>query len=136
MSSPDHVVVGWRIKLPVIEGLLAAAREGGSAATTAPEPASVDRRDSRKVRQTAIEQRLSDDRDGEGVDWRWYELKEGDVYSTVAAEQLGTSKRWPELARLNEDIFPDASRIRYGVNIRIPVDRGRKATVRAVNGGA
>ena len=136
MSSPDQVVVGWKLKLPVIEGLLAAGRDGGSAATTAPEPAGADRRDSREVRQAAVEPRPSEDRDGEGIDWKWYQLQEGDVYSTVAAEQLGTSKRWPELARLNEDIFPDASRIRYGVNIRVPVDRGRKATIRAVNGGA
>jgi len=51
---------------------------------------------------------------------RWYEVKKGDLYSTIAQEQLGSSKRWRELFELNKDIFPDPARIQHGVRIRLP----------------
>lgn len=69
-----------------------------------------------------------------GKGWRWYTVKKGDVLSRVAAAQLGSAKRWPELADLNKDIFPDAGRIRDGVRIRIPSPSAAAHTT-AANGG-
>jgi nucleoid-associated protein YgaU len=52
--------------------------------------------------------------------WKWYQVQKGDLYSTIALRELGTSRRWKELFELNRDIFPEPGKIRWGVNIRIP----------------
>lgn len=56
--------------------------------------------------------------------WRWYQVEKGDLYGTIALKELGTSKRWKEIFELNKDVFPDPSRIRWGVRIKIPVNGG------------
>ena len=47
-------------------------------------------------------------------------MKKGDRYATIAREHLGDARRWQEIAELNREIFPDPSKIRYGVRIRLP----------------
>ena len=113
IPSPDRIVVGRTIILPPSDAALASGGRAAGAPSNLP-----------AVTDAARERTVARSEMPESDAIRWYELKKGDVYSTVAAEQLGTSKRWPELVELNRDIFPDPSNIRYGVKIRIPVDAG------------
>ena len=112
MSSPNHMVAGRTIRLPVLA-------EAKAESPVQDEPAKVDK-------PKTSEPEKKDERGREGVDWDWYQLKKGDVYSTVASRLLGTSRKWSELAKLNDDIFPDAGRIRHGVQIRIPRVNGKR----------
>lgn len=121
MPDADHVVVGKTVRLPAW---------GKSQATDLTEArvAAVAQPEVRDVRPAAQPNEPRKSYGREGIDWVWYQLKKGDVYSTVAASKLGTAKRWRELAEMNADIFPDPGRIRSGVNIRVPLTRGLTAT--------
>jgi len=106
MSSPDEIRVGQEIVLPAIEGISSPGSSLASAASASPpdQPAK-----STAPKNTA---------------YRYYQIKKGDRYRTIAREQLGDASRWREIAELNRDIFPDPSKIRYGVRIRLPANRG------------
>ncbi len=58
--------------------------------------------------------------DGEGS--RWYQVKKGDRYTSIAREQLGDVSRWQAIFELNREKFPDPNRIREGVRIRLPLN--------------
>lgn len=51
---------------------------------------------------------------------RYYQIQNGDRYSTIAERFLGSKSRWKEIHEMNKDIFPDPGKIRYGVRIRLP----------------
>jgi nucleoid-associated protein YgaU len=53
--------------------------------------------------------------------FRWYQIKKGDSYISIAREQLGDGSRWQEIHELNRDKFPDPQRIREGVRIKLPL---------------
>ncbi len=55
------------------------------------------------------------------ADFRWYQVKNKDRYSSIAREQLGDESRWREIFELNKDKFPNPDRIRVGVRIKIPL---------------
>ncbi|MCB9850394.1 MAG: LysM peptidoglycan-binding domain-containing protein [Phycisphaerales bacterium] len=136
MASPDTIIVGRTLELPGIA-------EAPQSQSQPDQP----RLQLRPQQTYAIAEPQADQpseqapRRTAGVDrndpdtWRWYELQKGDLYSTVAQEQLGTSKRWRELAELNSDIFPDPSQIRYGVRIRIPVETSTSVVAMSSRGG-
>ncbi|MCH7814432.1 MAG: LysM peptidoglycan-binding domain-containing protein [Planctomycetes bacterium] len=52
--------------------------------------------------------------------YRYYQVKPGDRYASIARRMLGDADRWHEIAELNKDVFPDPNRIRHGVRIRLP----------------
>ena len=133
ITDPDRIVVGTRIVLPTLGGGDSASRDGQVLAAVTPWPvADTARRDDAKA---GSGRSRSSSRPAEPkAKWEWYRVEKGDVYSTIAAEQLGTAKRWPELADLNKDIFPDPSRIQYGVRIRIPVDKQDARSVASARG--
>jgi len=60
--------------------------------------------------------------------YRWYQVKKNDRFASIAREQLGDGSRWKELHALNKDIFPDPSRIREGVRIKLPVTEKGKSS--------
>jgi nucleoid-associated protein YgaU len=99
MPSANDLRVGQELVLPEIDGMTlnapapSSATEPEKPAPPSPEPES---------------------------ELRYYQVKKGDLYATIAKEQLGDAGRWKEIAELNSDIFPDPSKIRYGVRIRLP----------------
>jgi nucleoid-associated protein YgaU len=105
LSSPDELRVGQVIALPRIEGLAAPAEETTPAPAEEPKPPAAD----------------------PPPEHRPYQVRKGDAYVTIAREQLGSAGRWKEIAELNKDIFPDPSKIRHGVRIRLPIDAGPSA---------
>ena len=99
LSSPDELKIGQKLALPEIDGVGQPSAEAGSAPVT-------DRADPPPSEQEP--------------EHRYYQVKKGDRYATIAREHLGDARRWREIAELNRDIFTDPSKIRYGVRIRLP----------------
>ncbi|MFH0983114.1 MAG: LysM peptidoglycan-binding domain-containing protein [Planctomycetota bacterium] len=103
LSSPDAVVVGRTLELPVVEGiapkLAAPAGDTRNAVADATEPV----------------------RGGKPA-FRWYKVRKGDRLGTIAQKQLGSAIRWQEILALNQDICSDARYLPSGVEIRIPTN--------------
>jgi nucleoid-associated protein YgaU len=55
-------------------------------------------------------------------DYRWYQVKQKDTWSSIARSQLGDRTRWRELYELNRSKFPNPNRIRPGVRVKLPAD--------------
>lgn len=108
LSDQDEVHIGDVLFLPDIDGKRASP---GPARASITKPRR-DKQDDSSAKPTG--------RRGGARPFRWYQVEEDDRYSTIAAAQLGDSRRWKELFELNKDIFPDPDRIRTGVQIRIP----------------
>ena len=53
-----------------------------------------------------------------GAKYRTYVVREGDSFSTLAQSHLGSSRRWPEIKRLNPGIDP--KRLRPGMKLKFP----------------
>jgi len=51
-----------------------------------------------------------------------YQIQKGDNWYKLAKRFLGDPNRWQELYQLNRDIFPNPSRLRTGVKIRLPLE--------------
>ncbi|MCY4288602.1 MAG: TcpQ domain-containing protein [Aestuariivita sp.] len=49
-------------------------------------------------------------------------IRAGDTYSRIAQQQLGNSKRWREIARLNPNLKPEA--LKVGQTIKLPCAAG------------
>ncbi len=107
LSSPDHIRAGMTLVLPPVDGL-----------RPRPDP---ERADRRADRAALVSMPASSERRPSRA-WRWYQIRKGDRYISIAREQLGDGKRWREIYELNKDRFPDPSRIRAGVRIKIPID--------------
>jgi len=115
MSSPDDLRAGVELELPVVQGLAAAAAERSET-----------RRDSTSDRISA--RGISNERPSSpaGQDFRWYQIQKNDRYVVIARRELGDASRWREIYELNKDKFPDASRIRAGVRIKLPLADARR----------
>jgi nucleoid-associated protein YgaU len=55
-------------------------------------------------------------------DYRWYQVRQKDTWSSIARSQLGDRTRWRELYELNRTKFPNPNRIRPGVRVKLPAD--------------
>ncbi len=110
MKSKDHLVVGKTLTLPTVDGHAPKARPSTKHAS---EKKSNTRPKAKQ--KPAI---------------RYYQIKKGDRYTSIAEKLLGDKNRWKEIYELNKDIFPSASDIRYGVRIRIPANDRTLASTR------
>jgi len=79
-----------------------------------------------KVKEAGGDSRKAARPTGTQKTWRWYQVKNGDRYATIAERELGDKDRWSELYALNKAVFQDPSAIRSGVRIKIPVDGKKK----------
>ncbi len=61
--------------------------------------------------------------DSPAGDWKWYEVKSGDTFYSIARKVLGTSTRCREIQKLNKSTVPDPLKLRPGDKIKIPVGR-------------
>ncbi len=55
------------------------------------------------------------------VKFAWYEVREKDTLSKIAKSQLGSTKYYNEIYKLNTDIMPDQHKLKPGMKIRIPI---------------
>lgn len=108
LTNENEVHIGDVLFLPHVERK---RKSAGPARASIAKP----QRDTRKDSSAKPARRR-----GDASPFRWYQVEAHDRYSTIAAAQLGDSRRWKELFELNRDIFPDPDRIRAGVRIRIP----------------
>ncbi|NOX60099.1 MAG: LysM peptidoglycan-binding domain-containing protein [Planctomycetes bacterium] len=109
VKSADHLLAGTVLKLPEIALV-------GEEGRTPSDAANSDRRAAQASKSGSANESARSVQSG----FRWYQVQKGDVLSTIAAAELGTSKRWKELAEFNKDLFPKPSHIRHGARIRIP----------------
>lgn len=96
LTSAERLRVGVELVLPTIDGVGAAKLAGK-------------RRAERTSKLASARERP-----------RYYQIQNGDRYSTIAERFLGSKSRWKEIHEMNKDIFPDPGKIRYGVRIRLP----------------
>ncbi len=110
LSDPDKLRVGMELVIPNVT----------SDVSSVPKP----RAEGSDLQETAP--RVSPAAESESRTWRTYQIRKNDRYMSIAREQLGDAGRWREIYELNKAIFPDAGRIRAGVNIKLPVGGARK----------
>lgn len=113
LSSPDMLLVGVELVLPVVDGFAGPGGQGRKS----------------EILTTPTLRRVSPRAEAE-PEFRWYQINKNDRYVSIAREQLGDANRWRELFELNRDKFPDPDRIRHGVRIKLPLDRVTSTGVR------
>ncbi|MCB9857866.1 MAG: LysM peptidoglycan-binding domain-containing protein [Phycisphaerales bacterium] len=57
------------------------------------------------------------------IEFKWYEVKENDTLSRIAARQMGSAGLFLKLFDFNRDLLPDKNSIKPGMKIRIPLIR-------------
>lgn len=107
LSSPDVLKVGMKLALPQLKN---------QPIRVARNPEALPQRKSTTDPNMTSPKSVSPSRR-----WRWYQIKKNDRYISIAREQLGDGARWQEIFELNKEKFPDPSRIRDGVKIKLPV---------------
>ena len=107
MPNPDQLRIGIELTLPTIDGFNPTDRSPVRAEPVPPQRASPP-----FGAPTPMKQAIT-----------WYQIKKNDRYASIAREQLGDASRWPEIFKLNQDRFPNAGRIQWGVRIRLPATR-------------
>ena len=101
MKSPDVLRLGVDLIIPNVAGAAnVPANVPPASSATSPRPR----------KQRPIQDR----------GFRWYQIKKQDRYFSIARRELGDAGRWQEIHELNKDKFPDPSRIRAGVRIKLP----------------
>ena len=106
LSDPDVLRIGMKLVIPVVAGFQQPGK-GTSARTPKPDQ---DDAEPRRRRTKTTETRPI----------RWYQIKKNDRYVSIARNELGNESRWQEIFELNKKKFPDPSRIRSGVRIKLP----------------
>lgn len=106
LSDPDVLRIGMELVLPVVAGFEKSHK--GTAARTP------------KAGPDAAEPRRPRTRADETGPFRWYQIQKNDRYVSIARDELGDESRWKEIFELNKKAFPDPSRIRSGVRIKLP----------------
>lgn len=119
IKDKDTVIVGQKLIVPALPPELLHLAEGGEALPTPGRNASArasarqvvlrdtDRAEPVRVTKASTERAV-----------RTYEVRPKDTLSSIAARELGSSARWREILKLNQDIDP--RRMRPGMKIRIP----------------
>ncbi len=64
-----------------------------------------------------------------GTTGRTYVVKSGDTLMSIAAHELGGSKRWSEIAKSNEDVLHGSTSLKVGMKLQIPGDAGSSPAV-------
>jgi nucleoid-associated protein YgaU len=64
-----------------------------------------------------------------GTTGRVYTVKSGDTLMSIAGHELGSSKKWSEIAKANEDVLHGSTALKVGMKLQIPGDAGGSATV-------
>lgn len=105
VPDPDQLRIGDEVVIPALAG----AASGEAAQSQ-----------ERVAKQRPAPRNLHEERARTDTAARWYQVRKNDRYITIAREQLGDENRWKEIFELNRERFPDPSRIREGVRIRIP----------------
>ncbi|MBN1514550.1 MAG: LysM peptidoglycan-binding domain-containing protein [Phycisphaerae bacterium] len=116
LPGPDRLVIGQTLQLP--------ERIGAVSAATGTETRSAKSNDRTPEKAPAAkpgpENLKKLDAPARTKGYRWYEVRKGDRYESIAKRELGDARRWKEVYELNKSIFPKASDIRWGVRIKLP----------------
>ncbi len=116
LLGPNRLVIGQTLQLPERIGAVSAA----TGRETPPAKASDRTPEKAPAAKPKPENLRKVDPPAKAKGYRWYEVRKGDRYESIAKKELGDARRWKEVYELNKNVFPKASDIRWGVRIKLP----------------
>ena len=96
LTNPNRVAVGTRLVIPKVPSSTALAQ--------APQP---------RVRAASTPSPTP-------VTKKTITVRKGDTLGAISMRAFGTTKRWPDIAEINQDVLPDPDRLRPGMTLRLP----------------
>jgi nucleoid-associated protein YgaU len=118
---------GMEIKIPVSPAA-AAAPTNATAKTTAPTTTTTTAGSSASPTAGPAEPAATTEK-SEHV----YVVKAGDTLSSIAGHELGSTKRWSEIAKANEDVLHGSTALKVGMKLQIPGDAGPSTSGASTN---
>lgn len=116
VPNPARMRKGVTLRLPPIEVLKPGRAARGLVVPTTPQITPV-----QKARDDSTGSRIPKaDTIAHSAELASYTVQRGETLVSIAKKKLGSSARWPELAKLNEDSVPDPHALVPGTVIRIP----------------
>ena len=114
LKSPDEIVVGQKLILPVLESAAENKTENGGlfSGSFLDKIKSLGGRENTGVQPPEPAVKSSG---------REYVVKDGDSLWRIAASQLGDGGRYPEINKLNADILKDQDNLVIGMRLKMPV---------------
>src|SRR5207249_1654909 len=111
------LTAGREIKIPVAPAT-AATTPGPAPATTASTPAAPISGPSATTPSAAAAVPASADVAASAE--KTYVVKSGDTLSSIASHEMGSKKRWEEIAKANEDVLHGSTALKIGMKLHIP----------------
>ncbi len=113
LKSPDEIVVGQKLILPVLRTVVENKSEGSLfSGSLLDKIKSLGGRENTNVQSPKPVVKSSG---------KEYVVKDGDSLWRIAASQLGNGGRYPEISKLNADILKDEDNLVVGMRLKMPV---------------
>jgi len=112
LKSPDDIYVGQTLIIPPLSDLTGEQEKssGGLASSIFEKVTSIGR------------ERLPSKKPEQSGRGKTYTVRDGDSLWKIAADQLGDGSRYPEIAKLNEDVLSDEDSLTVGMTLKMPVN--------------
>jgi len=68
-----------------------------------------------------VDKRLTDRTSSDRSDFVWYQVKERDTLSGISQRELGSTRHYLKIYKINKDILPDKNTLKPGIKIRLPI---------------
>jgi len=68
-----------------------------------------------------VDKRLTDRTSSDRRDFVWYQVKERDTLSGISQRELGSTRHYLKIYKINKDILPDKNTLKPGIKIRLPI---------------
>lgn len=109
LKSPDAIYVGQKLIIPPLSVLTGEKETSGGLASAFFE----------KVTSIGGD-RLPPKKPERASGGRTYTVRDGDSLWKIAADQLGDGNRYPEIAKLNDDVLSDEDSLTVGMTLKMP----------------
>lgn len=111
LKSPDDIYVGQKLIIPPLTNLTGEKEKssGGLASAIFEKVTSIGR------------ERLTSNKPEAASRGKSYTVRDGDSLWKIAADQLGDGSRYPEIAKLNDDVLSDEDSLTVGMTLKMPV---------------
>ncbi len=67
------------------------------------------------------DKRLADRTSSDSRDFVWYQVKDRDTLSGISQRELGSTRHYLKIYKINKDILPDKNTLKPGIKIRLPI---------------
>lgn len=129
LESVNSVRAGDVLKIPGLnaEGTVAfvAADDFAPAKIVNASPKPVDdgtpRMPISNIKDRPVDTRLAGRTSTENREFLWYQVQERDTLSGISQRELGSTRHYLKIYKLNKDILPDKNTLKPGIKIRLPI---------------